>query len=42
MKKPNVKQLNTPKPAPRPAQSPLRWDQAIVAGYIYDLVRRPA
>ena len=37
-----MKKLNVPKPAQPPAQPPLRWDQAIVAGYIYDLVRRPA
>jgi hypothetical protein len=36
-----MKKLNA-KPAPLPAQPPLRWHEAIVAGYIYDLVRRPA
>jgi hypothetical protein len=37
-----MKRLNAPKPTAPSAQPPLRWDQAIVAGYIYDLVRRPA
>jgi hypothetical protein len=38
-----MKKLNAPKLAPPPpAQPPLRWHEAIVAGYIYDLVRRPA
>ena len=37
-----MKKPNAPKPAPPPAPPPLRWGEAIVAGYIYDLVRRAA
>jgi hypothetical protein len=34
-----MKELNTLVTVPKPAPRPVRWDQGIVARYIYELVR---